>query len=69
VCTRRVRAFYHFTLTATTADAWRQQTSDGDDAVFELYWVPLVPCPRLIAEQAAWLESRHQALLRGTLLQ
>jgi 8-oxo-dGTP pyrophosphatase MutT (NUDIX family) len=66
VCTRRVREFYHFTPTAPTANAWSQQTSDGNDAVFELYWVPLVPRPRLIAEQAAWLESWHQAVRRGT---
>jgi 8-oxo-dGTP pyrophosphatase MutT (NUDIX family) len=69
VCTRRIREFYHFTPTAPTADVWRQQTFDGNSAVFELYWVPLVPHPRLLAEQAAWLESWHQALLRGTVLE
>jgi 8-oxo-dGTP pyrophosphatase MutT (NUDIX family) len=69
VCTRRARDFYHFTPTAPTPDAWRQQTFDGDHAVFELYWVPLVPRPRLLAEQAEWLASWYQALLRGTRLE
>ena len=39
---------------------------DGNNAVFELYWVPLVPRPRLEAGQDEWLEAWYQDLLHGT---
>ncbi len=65
VCTRRVRDFYHFTPTAATPDAWSQQTPDGDNGDFELYWVPLIPRPRLVRTQDEWLEAWYRQLLQG----
>jgi 8-oxo-dGTP pyrophosphatase MutT (NUDIX family) len=65
MCTCRVREFFHFATTDTSADAWSQQTTDGGGFEFAVYWVPLVPQPRLVAEQNAWVESWHEALLHG----
>jgi 8-oxo-dGTP pyrophosphatase MutT (NUDIX family) len=66
VCGRRVRSFYHFAPTAPTPDAWSQHMPDGDNGDFELYWVPLVPRPRLVRPQDQWLEAWYRQLLDGT---
>jgi 8-oxo-dGTP pyrophosphatase MutT (NUDIX family) len=66
VCARRVRSFYHFEPTAPTSDAWSRHMPDGDNGDFELYWVPLVPRPRLVRTQDQWLDAWYQRLLSGT---
>ncbi len=54
--TRLVRHFYHAVATTPTHDQWSRHTMDAA-APFRLYWVPLVPRPRLVTGQDEWLDT------------
>ena len=62
--TRLVRHFYHFTLTAPAPDAWSRRTADAE-ALFQLYWAPLVPRPSLVTGQDEWLDAWYEHLRAG----
>ena len=66
LCERRVRHFYHFVPSGPTPNTWSQQTPDGDNGDFALYWVALIPRPRLVRPQDQWLDAWYERLLIGT---
>ena len=68
-CTRTVeeimvRHFFHLTPIGPTPDTWEQEAEGRH--LFRLYWVPLVPKPKLIEGQDAWLDRVYDALLCST---
>jgi hypothetical protein len=54
------REFFHLDLQGPAPERWVQQ-AEGT-MLFELYWEPLLPPPRLISGQREWLADWHERL-------
>jgi 8-oxo-dGTP pyrophosphatase MutT (NUDIX family) len=57
-----IRHHYHLVLDKPAEDSWRIE-SDGH--VFRPHWVPLLPAPKLVKGQDAWLDLVYAELLKS----
>lgn len=57
------RYCFHLATSAVTPGEWDHYTEDGGGHVFHCYWTPLVPKPKLVSPQDAWLDRVYEPLL------
>lgn len=63
VLTRQVeRHFFHLIPNTPTPETWSVET---DNHLFQLYWTPLIPRPRLVYPQQSWLDDHYDQLLKN----
>ncbi len=59
--TQKKRHFFHLSAQEKTADVWELKSDRGH--VFQPFWIPLSPKPKIISPQDRWLDFVYDKLL------